>query len=153
MTEVFALIGVDNTVENIIVADATFTIKGYTAVRAVGAAIGDVYDISTHSFLRNDVSLTPEQVRVNMPQLSMVDFRRKLRGIKVIQREGEAELDGIYEADILAKIDLIADKELAAEARDYFLYAQYIERINPWVEILGSMFDITPEEIDTFWMA
>lgn len=95
---------------------------------------------------------TPEEIRANMPQLSMVDFRRKLRGIKVVEREGETELDGIYEADILEKIDLIADKELAAEARDYFLYAQYIERINPWVDILGAMFDLSPEEIDNIWV-
>ncbi len=57
---------------------------------------------------------SPEDIRQAMPQLSMVDFRRKLRGIKVIQRFDEtgnpvAELDGIYEADILEKIDLIAE--------------------------------------------
>lgn len=95
---------------------------------------------------------TPEELREQLPQLSMVDFRRKLRATKVIQREGLDDLDGIFEEDILDKISLIADKDLAAEARDYFLYAQYIERINPWVDILGNMFGLTPEQIDEAWV-
>lgn len=97
--------------------------------------------------------LTIEEQRARYPRLSMVDFRKKLRSLKVIKREDEEELDGIYEEDILEKISLIADKELQAEARDYFLYAQYIERTNPWIDILGAMFEISPEDIDKFWLA
>lgn len=96
--------------------------------------------------------LTPEELRAVMPRKSMVEFRASLRSIKVIPREGEAELDGIYEEGILAKIALIADRALQAEARDYFLYAEYIERTNPWVEILGAMFGLSPAQIDTEWM-
>lgn len=97
--------------------------------------------------------LSIEEQRARYPRLSMVDFRKKLRSLKVIKREDEEELDGIYEEDILEKISLIADKELQAEARDYFLYAQYIERTNPWIDILGAMFEISPEDIDKFWLA
>lgn len=98
---------------------------------------------------------TPEEIRAAMPQLVATEFRRKLRNIKVVPRtdtEGEEYLDGIYEEDILEVISQIADRALAAEARDYFLYAQYFERTNPWVDILGSMFGITPTEIDELWL-
>lgn len=103
-------------------------------------------------------TLTIEEQRARYPRLGMVDFRSKLRGVKVVQRyygDGSPweELDGIYEDDILEKIGMIADRELSAEARDYFLYAQYIERTNDWVDILGSMFDLTPLEIDAIWLA
>lgn len=100
-------------------------------------------------------NLTIEEQRARYPRLGMVEFRRKLRSTKVVARKdlnGEDYLDGIFEEDILEKIDMIGDRELAAEARDYFLYAQYIERSNPWVDILGAMFDITPEEIDVLWL-
>lgn len=96
---------------------------------------------------------TPEELRAQMPRKSMVEFRVALRSVKVVQREGETELDGIYEADILEKISLIADRALQAEARDYFLYAGYIDRSNPWVDILGGIFGLSPEQIDTFWLA
>lgn len=96
---------------------------------------------------------TPEELRAQMPRKSMVEFRVALRSVKVVQREGETELDGIYEADILEKISLIADRALQAEARDYFLYAGYIDRSNPWVDILGGMFGQSPKQIDTLWLA
>lgn len=102
--------------------------------------------------------LTLEELRQQMVQLSMVEFRKKLRNVKVIQRYNEAGNpiggpDGIYEEDILGVIGLIADKELQAEARDYFLYAQYISRANVWVDILGGMFGLTPQQIDILWMS
>lgn len=91
--------------------------------------------------------LSKEQQRRRYPRLSMVDFRKKLRAIRT-----DTITEGIYEEDILDKVSLIPDRELAAEARDYFLYAQYIERINPWIDILGAMFDLTPEQIDESWL-
>lgn len=96
--------------------------------------------------------LTPEELRALMPRKTMVEFRIALRSVKVVPREGEAELDGIYETDILEKISLIADRALQAEARDYFLYAGYVDRSNPWVDILGAMFGLLPEKIDGAWV-
>lgn len=74
-----------------------------------------------------------------------------LRFIKVVERDGETELDGIYEEDILEKINLIADRLLQAEDRDYFLYAGYIDRSNLWVDIWGTIIGLSPEKINTLW--
>lgn len=96
--------------------------------------------------------LTPaeqlEQKRAGMPHKSMVEFRAALRAIRT-----ETVTDGIYADDIEAKIAVIADQGLQDEARDYFNLAQYMERVNPWVDLLGAMFGLSPEEIDTAWMA
>lgn len=102
---------------------------------------------------------TAEELRSQMPALAATEFRKKLRRLQVVERsyvdeggETKTYLDGIYEEDILEKIALISDKELAAEAKDYFLYAQYFERINPWVDFLGYFFGLSPERIDEEWV-
>lgn len=120
---------------------------------AVGSTVEHVGGIWKYIYQLEDiVPLTPEEYRAQMPRKSMVEFRAALRSVKVVQREGEAELDGIYESDILDKISLIADRSLQAEARDYFLYVDYIDRSNPWVDILGVMTGLSREEIDTAWV-
>ncbi len=64
----------------------------------------------------------------------------------------EAVPDGIYAEDIYAKIELIADRDLREEAKDFFDHGQYAERINPWVDIFGAMFGLPPDEIDALWI-
>jgi hypothetical protein len=89
---------------------------------------------------------TPEELRALMPNKSMVEFRAALRSIRT-----EAVPNGIYAADINAKISEIIDLDLQEEAQDYFNLGQYAERLNPWVDILGAMFALSPEEIDFLW--
>lgn len=90
---------------------------------------------------------TPEERRAAMPAKSMVELRAALRGVRT-----EAVPNGIYSEDIYAKIDLIADRDLREEARDFFDHGQYAERINPWVDFLGAMFGLSPDEIDVLWL-
>lgn len=89
---------------------------------------------------------TPEELRAQMLNKSMVEFRATLRSIRT-----EAVPNGIYAADIEAKISEIVDLDLQEEARDYFNLGQYAERLNPWIDILGAMFGLSPQEIDVLW--
>lgn len=91
---------------------------------------------------------TPEQRRASMPAKSMVELRAALRAVRT-----EAVPEGIYSEDIYAKIDVIADRDLREEAKDFFDHGQYAERRNPWVDILGAMFGLSPDEIDTLWLS
>lgn len=139
-----------NIVENLIVVakpeDFTSDTHFITPTQDV-AGIGDIYDPVSSTFIKTEKP--PMTIsREDMDKLSMVEFRRRLRSIRT-----ETIPEGIYEEDILDKIALIEDKEQRAEARDYFLYAQYIERTNPWIDNLGAMFNLTPEEIDGFWVS
>ncbi|NKW09150.1 hypothetical protein HGG76_02575 [Ochrobactrum tritici] len=89
----------------------------------------------------------PEQLRAEMPSKTSVEFRAALRRVRT-----ESVPEGIYAEDLIAKIELISDRDLREEALDYFERGSYFERTNPWVDILGAMFDLTPEDIDYWWM-
>lgn len=94
----------------------------------------------------SEPALTPEEKRERMPRKSSVEFRAALRKIRTASVP-----EGIYADDIRAKIALISDRDLQEEALDYFERGSYFERSNPWVDILGGMFGLTPEDIDTLW--
>ncbi|MEL4069599.1 hypothetical protein WKW50_05565 [Ochrobactrum sp. GPK 3] len=145
--------------------DADMTLLGGTVITsefgAVPICLHDGYDVEYGQKLWEDAKAgkyglifdyvappdpTPDELRAAMPRKSSVEFRAALRKIRAAPVP-----EGIYADDILAKIALISDRDLKEEALDYFERGSYFERSNPWVDILGGMFGLTPEDIDTLW--
>jgi len=135
------------TVVMVVPVGATITHDGFTVSPAsITSMMPEGYSFVEAPPAPDPEPLTPEELRAQMPNKSMVEFRAALRSIRT-----EAVPNGIYAADINAKIDEIIDLDLQEEARDYFNLGQYAERLNPWVDILGAMFGLSPQEIDVLW--
>lgn len=134
-----ALIGADNVVFNIIVIDGDFAAEGVTAVKSSVAQIGDTYEPLNGEFSRPAPPDTQE-LRAQMPELTPRQFR-----------------DALIDADIMpdqvtAAIKLIPDAKQQAKALNAWEYPTRFTRIDPLLDQIGAMFELTPEQIDTLWM-
>lgn len=86
--------------------------------------------------------------RALMPVIYPTDFARLLKGLRTANYP-----DGVLPSDVEAIIDAIPDKATRELARWDFNRATKFERINPWIDIIGAMFPMSPEEMDVAWMA
>lgn len=87
-----------------------------------------------------EVELTPEELRAQMPRLSPVEFRNLLDSI------------GIDEEAVDLIIEGIEDVEVRKQAKRYWNYATFFERANPFIDNIGYLLVLTPEEIDEAWV-
>lgn len=83
--------------------------------------------------------LTPEELRTLMPTLTPREFR-----------------DALIDADIMpdhvaAAIGLIPNEKQRAKALNAWEYPTQFTRTDPLIDQIGSMFNLTPEQIDTMW--
>lgn len=83
--------------------------------------------------------LTPEQLRAVMPRKSPVEFRLMLDGI------------GFDNSDVEAAIGMITDPAGQRAALIHWEYATYFERENPFIDAIGALLGMTPEQIDSHW--
>lgn len=82
---------------------------------------------------------TPEQLRQIMPRKSPVEFRLMLDGL------------GFDDSDVQAAIGLITDPVEKRAALIHWEYATYFERVNPFIDGIGALLGMTPEDIDGHW--
>lgn len=122
-------------VENIVEATPSFTIPNRLVVPANDVAyIGGQYINGAFVAPPAPPELTIEEIREAMSPLTPRQLRLGLLSI------------GIHEADVDMK--LVSDPSGMVEWK----YASYLKRTHPLVDGLGSLFSITPEQIDTLWL-
>lgn len=84
---------------------------------------------------------TIEEIRSSMPQKSPVEFRLMLDGL------------GFDNSDVEAAIGMITDPAEQRTALIHWEYATYFERVNPFIDGIGELLGMTPEDIDDHWTA
>lgn len=85
--------------------------------------------------------LTPEELRLQMPDKTPREFRDILTDM------------GIFPQMVAAKINEIPFDIERQKALNAWEVSTYISRIDPYVDMIGAMFDKSPAEIDTAWLA
>ena len=84
---------------------------------------------------------TPEVLRTQMPDKTPREFRDILTDM------------GIFPHMVAAKINEIPFDIERQKALNAWEVSTYISRIDPYVDMIGAMFDKSPAEIDTAWLA
>ena len=84
---------------------------------------------------------TPEVLRTQMPDKTPREFRDILTDM------------GIFPHMVAAKINEIPLDIERQKALNAWEVSTYISRIDPYVDMIGAMFDKSPAEIDTAWLA
>ncbi len=84
---------------------------------------------------------TPEELRAQMPDKTPREFRDILTDM------------GIFPHVVAEKINEIPFDIERQKALNAWEVSTYISRIDPYVDMIGAMFDKTPAEIDTAWLA
>lgn len=87
----------------------------------------------------DEPALSPEELRAQMPPLTPRQFR-----------------DALIDADIMpdevtTAISQVQDEKQRAKALNAWEYPTEFTRIDPLIDQIGAMFDLTPEQIDVMW--
>lgn len=88
---------------------------------------------------------TPEQIRANMPHLTPREFRDILIDEGILT---DAEPDEVT----LAIQQIPFDKERTKALNAWQNSTMFI-RSDPYIDMIGAMFGLTPEDIDVLWMS
>lgn len=60
---------------------------------------------------------------------------------------------GIMPIDVTNAIDNIPDDVTREKMLNAWNHAISFDRFDPYIEIIGSMFDLTPDDIDAMWLS
>ena len=83
---------------------------------------------------------TQEELRAAMPAKTLREFRDFLADM------------GIFSQMVTAKIEEIPFEVERQKAINAWEVSTYINRTDPYVDMIGAMFDKTPQEIDKAWV-
>lgn len=91
------------------------------------------------NILEDIQTLTPEEMRTNMPSLTPREFR-------------DALLDSdILPDDVTAAIQTIPFDKEREKALNAWLFPTEFTRTDPYIEMIAAMFSLTPNDIDDMW--